>query len=153
GDIFIVMEYVRGESLAGILRRLRVQRRPVPVPIAVGIACGVLEGLHAAHEARTEEGEPLHIVHRDVSPQNILVGADGLARIMDFGIAKATRRLAVTRDDQLKGKVPYMSPEQLLGRSAVTDRRTDVYAMGAVVWETLAGRRLVEGRDFNSLVA
>jgi serine/threonine-protein kinase len=101
---------------------------------------GVLHGLHAAHEARGDHNEALGIVHRDVSPQNVIVGIDGVARVLDFGVAKAAGRLQTTRDGQLKGKLAYMAPEQVRGE-AVT-RRTDIYAASVVLWETLTCRRL-----------
>jgi eukaryotic-like serine/threonine-protein kinase len=110
----------------------------------------MLHGLHAAHEAKSERGAPLGIVHRDVSPQNVLVGLDGVPRVLDFGIAKAVTRIASTRNGQLKGKLAYMSPEQLRGASA--DRRTDVFAAGIVLWEALTGRRLFEGADQGELI-
>jgi serine/threonine-protein kinase len=106
--------------------------------------CGVLHGLHAAHEARSEQGELLEIVHRDVSPHNILVGVDGSARVLDFGVAKARGRSQTTRDGQIKGKIPYMAPEQV--RGSVT-RQTDIYAAAVVTWEALVGRRLFAGDD------
>jgi serine/threonine-protein kinase len=102
----------------------------------------VLSGLHAAHEARGEDGEPLAIVHRDVSPQNVLVGVDGLARVIDFGVAKARGRLHSTHNGEIKGKIPYMPPEQLYGEEL--DRRVDVYSAGVVLWEALAGKRLYD---------
>src|ERR1035441_9381963 len=104
---------------------------------------GALHGLHAAHEATSDRGEPLGIVHRDVSPQNIVVGIDGTALVLDFGVAKAVGRLQTTREGQLKGKMAYMAVEQL--RGARVARRADVYAAGVVLWETLVGRRLFEG--------
>jgi serine/threonine-protein kinase len=103
----------------------------------------MLRGLHAAHEARDENGEALGIVHRDISPQNVIVGTDGIARVTDFGIAQATSRVSPTQDEELKGKLAYMSPEQL-ARQPV-DRRTDMYAASVVLWEALAGRRLFRG--------
>jgi serine/threonine-protein kinase len=139
GELFLIMEYVQGESLAKLARR-----RPVPRTIVAGVMCGALHGLHAAHEARDERGEPLDIVHRDVSPQNILVGTDGVARVLDFGIAKASGRMQTTKEGHIKGKLSYMAPEQL--RGAVT-RRTDVYAASIVVWEALTGQRLFAGGD------
>jgi serine/threonine-protein kinase len=137
GELFVVMDYVHGEALSRIARSAG---GPIPPAIAASIISGVLYGLHAAHEARTDEGAPLHIVHRDVSPQNVLVGADGIPRVVDFGVAKAVGRLQTTREGALKGKISYMSPEQI-GSGAV-DRRTDVYAASVVLWEMLAGRRL-----------
>jgi serine/threonine-protein kinase len=101
---------------------------------------GVLHGLHAAHQAKSETGEALGIVHRDVSPQNILVGSDGIARVLDFGIAKATAQTSVTPGTQLKGKAAYMAPEQICGRALTPS--TDVFAAAIVLWESLVGRRL-----------
>jgi serine/threonine-protein kinase len=143
-EVFLVLEYVRGESLAGLLRAVIKANVMIPVPIAVSILIGALNGLHAAHEAVDEQGQPLDIVHRDMSPQNLIVGADGIARVLDFGVAKAAARLQTTREGQLKGKVPYMSPEQLRGQ---VTRQTDVYAAGIVLWETLACQRLFAGES------
>ena len=153
GEIFIVMEYVRGDSLAALLRAARKRGEPVPIPVASAIMIGVLAGLHAAHEARGERGEPLGIVHRDVSPHNILVGQDGLARLVDFGVAKAASRLQVTRGEQLKGKVSYMAPEQLAAGPKSIDRAADVFAAGAVLWELCASRRLFQGDDAGATIA
>jgi eukaryotic-like serine/threonine-protein kinase len=141
GELFLVMEYVHGESLSSLMRLLGGQ--PVPPAIAARIAADVLSGLHAAHNAKTERGEPLHIVHRDVSPQNVLVGADGMARVTDFGVAMAVNRMQTTQEGQLKGKLAYMAPEQL--REELVDRRSDVYAASVVLWEMLTGRRLHKG--------
>lgn len=143
GELFIVMEYVHGVSLSHLLQAMRAEDSAVPLKIAAAIVSGVLHGLHAAHEAQGEDGEPLALVHRDVSPQNILVGADGVARVLDFGIAKATDRLQTTRDGQIKGKLAYMAAEQLCGEAV--DRRADIYAAGVVLWETLTGQRLFGG--------
>jgi serine/threonine-protein kinase len=139
GELFLVMEYVPGESFARLWRTARDNGRPIPVPIVIAIMVGVLEGLHAAHDATNDRGEPLALVHRDVSPHNILVGTDGIARVLDFGVAKAAGRLQTTRDGQLKGKISYMAPEQVHG---IVDRTTDVYAAAVVLWEALTGRRL-----------
>jgi eukaryotic-like serine/threonine-protein kinase len=139
GELFLVMDYVRGESLARLLSgTATAEDRPLAV-LAAMIA-DTLAGLHAAHEAKNEQGADLAIVHRDVSPQNVLVGLDGVARVLDFGIAKAAIRLHSTRDGQIKGKLRYMAPEQIMQRPV--DRRTDVYAAAVVAWEVLAGRRL-----------
>jgi serine/threonine-protein kinase len=150
GELFLVMEYVQGETLSRLVRASVREGQPIPVRIACSIVAGTLEGLHAAHEAVSETGQPLGIVHRDVSPQNILVGADGVARVLDFGIAKATIRTQSTRDGQIKGKLPYMAPEQL--RGALVDRRTDVYSASVVLWEALAGRRLWEADNEAALM-
>ncbi len=144
-ETFLVMDYVRGPSLSSLLTAAARAREPVPIAIATGILAGVLAGLHAAHEACDKKGKPLGLVHRDVSPHNVLVGADGVPRIMDFGVAKAARRLHVTQEGQLKGKLSYMAPEQIQGGEV--DRRADVFAAGVVLWTTLAGRRLFRGDD------
>src|SRR6185436_2819753 len=126
--------------LSMLLRRSKESGVAVPVRVAVGILVDVLQGLGAAHAACDENGQALGIVHRDVSPQNVLVGADGVSRLVDFGVSKAAGRLQTTRDGQVKVKCAYMSPEQLRGREV--DARTDVYAAALVLWETLTGRRL-----------
>lgn len=138
---YVIMEYVHGESLARLLRASKQKGPPKPDVVA-SIVSGALRGLHAAHEARSERGEPLEIVHRDVSPQNILVGADGMSRLIDFGIAKA-RIHTTTLDGRLKGKLSYLAPEQVRGGRAT--RRTDIYSAGVVLWEALTGRRLFDG--------
>ncbi len=144
-EVFLVMEYVHGEALSKLIRAARRKGDLVPPAIATAIMAGALHGLHAAHIAKSERGEPLNIVHRDVSPQNILVGLDGVARVLDFGVAKAAMRAQSTRDGQMKGKVSYMAPEQLRGKGV--DRRTDIFAAGIVLWEALTGRRLFDGDD------
>ncbi len=143
GELLLVLEYVHGEALAQLLRTARKAKQPLPLKIVAAIASGMLHGLHAAHEAKSEHGEPLGIVHRDMSPQNVLVGVDGSARVLDFGVAKAVGRVVNTREGQLKGKLAYMSPEQV--HSGSVDRRTDIYAASIVVWEVLTGRRLFDG--------
>jgi eukaryotic-like serine/threonine-protein kinase len=138
---FIVMEYVEGDSLAGFLERSLARGTVTPVPIVLRIALDMLAGLHAAHELVDENGRALSLVHRDVSPQNILVGVDGVARLTDFGIARATSRLSSTREGQLKGKLAYMAPEYVQGDDLI-DRRADVFSAGIVIWEALATARL-----------
>jgi serine/threonine-protein kinase len=139
GQLLLVMDYVPGVSLAELLRRALDDRLPVPLAVASAIGCGILHGLHAAHEATDERGRPLGIVHRDVSPQNVLVGSDGVARLVDFGVAKAAGRLHTTVNGQVKGKLGYMAPEQL--RSGSVDRRADIYAAALVIWEAVTLRR------------
>jgi hypothetical protein len=151
GELFVVMEYVPGESLARLLRAVRTSKDMVPVPIAATIMVGVLHGLHAAHEAHDERGDPLRIVHRDVSPHNILVGTDGDAHLIDFGIAKARGRMQVTRQGQIKGKLSYMPAEQLLGQPL--DHRADIFAASIVLWEALTGQRLFQGSDDGEVYA
>jgi serine/threonine protein kinase len=145
GELLLVMEYVHGESLSRLLRAAWAAGERVPLPVGAAIMSNVLHGLHAAHEAKDEAGKPLDIVHRDVSPQNIIVGADGIARVIDFGIAKAVTSEEMTSAGTIKGKVPYLAPEQLEGDPAT--RRTDMYATAVVFWEVLAGRRLFQGED------
>src|ERR1700722_2616548 len=148
-DYLVVMEYVPGETLSRLLQVACKAEDPPPVHIVSSIMSGVLHGLHAAHQAKTEHGKPLCIVHRDVSPQNIIVGPDGIARILDFGIAKAAGQSSLTTGDQIKGKLSYMAPEQLGARApAGVDAsgrggtvRTDVFAAAIVLWGALVGRR------------
>ncbi len=139
GEIFVVLEYVHGETVHRLMHALPAGQR-VPLRIGCGIMFGVLLGLHAAHDARNEQGEPLHLVHRDVSPQNIIVGPDGVPRVLDFGIAKGFGRLRTTDEREVKGKLAYLSPEQ--GRGDDTDQRTDVYAASVILWELIAGVRM-----------
>ncbi len=140
GSLAIVLDLVVGVSLGVLLRASRERGQTPPLPIVGSILAGALRGLHAAHSATDELGKPFGLVHRDVSPGNILVGADGVARVIDFGIAKAAGRLQVTEAGMTRGNASYMAPEQLLGKKV--DRRTDVYAAGAVLWESLTGRQL-----------
>jgi serine/threonine protein kinase len=150
GEVFVVMEYVHGESLAQ-LRTAMIQAGRVADPrIVASVISGVLHGLHAAHEAKSEVGQPLNIVHRDVSPQNILVGIEGISRVLDFGVAKAIGRVQSTREGQIKGKLAYMSPEQLQGGNVT--RQADIYAAAAVTWEAFTGQRLFSGKDTGALV-
>jgi serine/threonine-protein kinase len=150
GELFLVMDYVHGEALGKLLRMAIDGGIPVTTRVIAAIASNVLDGLHAAHEARNERGDPLDIVHRDVSPQNVLVGVDGVARVLDFGIAKAAQRAhGTTREGQFKGKLPYTSPEQI-GQGKV-DRRSDVYAASVMLWEALTGKRLFPQVDFVQL--
>jgi serine/threonine-protein kinase len=150
GELFLVMEYVPGESLSRLVKRSRDAGTRIAPRYLIGLMCGALEGLHAAHEAKSEKGVPLGMVHRDVSPQNIHCGIDGIPRMLDFGIAKATNRVQETRTDQIKGKVAYMSPEQLA--KGPLDRRADVYSACVVLWEALTGQRLFKADDIPSLV-
>ncbi|HEX5657190.1 MAG TPA: serine/threonine-protein kinase [Polyangiales bacterium] len=144
-ELLLVMEYVHGESLVKLARLCASKGQAIPLEIACAIVADSLHGLHAAHEAKSERGEPLEIVHRDVSPQNILIGADGVARIVDFGIAKAAGRAQTTRDNVIKGKLTYMAPEQIEGKRVT--RATDVFAASIVLWELLTGDRLFLGRN------
>ena len=150
GELLLVMEYVRGESLARLVRIEGMRGRLVPPSITSAVVIGALHGLHAAHEATDDHGAALGMVHRDVSPQNILVGVDGMSRVIDFGVAKAAGRLQTTREGTIKGKIAYMAPEQLSGHHVT--RAADVYAMGAVLWEALTGKRLFQADSDAALV-
>lgn len=142
-EVFIVMEYVHGAALGRVVSAAKEAGVHLPARVVAKIVAEALHGLHAAHEAKSDQGEPLMLVHRDISPQNILIGADGTTRVVDFGIAKARARKFNTMDGKLRGKLKYMAPEQLRGGDV--DRRTDVYAAGVVFWEALTGQRLYEG--------
>jgi serine/threonine protein kinase len=150
-ELLLVMEYVRGASLSRLLRALAQKGERAPPRIVASILSGVLHGLHAAHEAKGETGRPLDIVHRDVSPQNVLVGTDGVARVLDFGVAKATGRWQSTRKGQLKGKIAYMAPEQV--STGTVTRKTDLYAATVVLWESLTGRRLFRAENEAKLIS
>lgn len=150
-DVVIVMEYALGVSLSRVAEIARRTNTPIPVDIAVGIVVGILHGLHAAHEAVGGDGVPLGIVHRDVSPQNVILGADGVPRLLDFGIAKARSRLTTTEDGVIKGKQGYMAPEQLLAEPVA--RETDVFGAAVILWELLAGERLFAADDARSSFA
>ncbi|MDC3981033.1 serine/threonine-protein kinase [Polyangium jinanense] len=144
GLIYIVMEWIDGEPLSQLARAAR-QKGGVPMLIAMRLCLNAALGLHAAHELQDELGTLVGLVHRDVSPQNILVTYDGVVKIVDFGVAKATAvsDTGATKDGQLKGKVPFMSPEQALGKAV--DRRTDVFALGIVLYQLLASKHPFRG--------
>lgn len=143
GELFIVMEYVAGVSLRRLFFEMTERGQQIPPEIAVHIVCGVLHGLHAAHNATDSDGSALELVHRDVSPENILVGSDGMARLLDFGMAKAMGRLHLTQPGLVKGKLTVMAPEQVQGKEV--SRRTDVFATGVVLWQALTSQRLIQG--------
>jgi serine/threonine-protein kinase len=142
-ELLLVMEYVHGESLLTLLRESSHRKSAVPTAISATIMASVLHGLHAAHEARNEKGEPLGIVHRDVSPHNILVGADGVTRVLDFGVAKAMQARQDTNPGTLKGKFSYMAPEVLHGERPT--RQADIFSASIVLWELITGRKLFAG--------
>jgi eukaryotic-like serine/threonine-protein kinase len=151
-EVCLVLEYVHGLPLSALLEAARAKKQQVPVGVALNIMLGTLSGLHAAHTALSDAGEPLGIVHRDVSPQNILVGSLGVAQLVDFGVAKANQRLhESTGEGSLKGKLAYMAPEQLEGREV--DARADIYSASVVTWELLTGRRFVSVREPAAIVA
>jgi serine/threonine-protein kinase len=144
-ELFLVMDYVAGESLAQLLRKAQAKKLPPPPAVVSSIIVDMLLGLQAAHEATSDQGQPLNIVHRDVSPQNLLIGTDGIGRVVDFGVAKAMFRTTTTEDGKIKGKLAYMSPEQLQGMAV--DLRSDIFAAGTVLWEALVGQRLFSRPD------
>jgi serine/threonine protein kinase len=152
GELFLVMEYVPAVALSHLLQSAQARGERAPAAVAAAIVADVLRGLHAAHEATDEEGHPLDIVHRDVSPQNILLGTDGNARVLDFGVAKATGRAAqATREGQVKGKFAYMAPEQVT--NVCVTRQSDIFAASIVLWEALTGRRLFQAESEPALLA
>ncbi|HEY6065072.1 MAG TPA: protein kinase, partial [Thermoanaerobaculia bacterium] len=143
GGYFIAMEYVEGTDLRTILRSGRELELPLPTSLAVYIASKVASALDYAHRRRDARGEELRIVHRDVSPQNILISYEGEIKLCDFGIAKADRKVSRTESGSLKGKLQYMSPEQAWGKPI--DHRSDLFSLGAVLHEMLTGERLFRG--------
>jgi serine/threonine-protein kinase len=151
GVPFIVMEYVEGASLAELRRELASSGRALDVRVAVLVVLDVLAGLAAAHELTDDSGRPLHIVHRDVSPHNVLIGSDGRARITDFGIAKAEDRIQTTRTHEVKGKLAYLAPERVDKRRTCTVQ-SDVFSAGVVFWECFAGRRLFRSEQMVDLL-
>jgi serine/threonine-protein kinase len=142
---FLVMEYIEGNHLGALLGRAAKKGERLPRPFVCRVLVDTLQGLGAAHRLTDEHGRPLKLVHRDVSPHNILIGTDGIARLTDFGVAKADVRMASTRAGQFKGKLSYMAPEQ--ASSNETDQRSDLFSVGIILWESLTGRRLFKGES------
>ncbi len=138
GGHYLAMEYLHGRTLRAI-QRSAAEHGPLPLGFAVGVVIEVAAGLHAAHEHRDADGQPLEVVHRDVSPSNAMVGFDGSVKLLDFGIARVSQHTRMTRAGTLKGKVGYMSPEQCRGERV--DRRTDVFGLGILLYELTVGRR------------
>jgi eukaryotic-like serine/threonine-protein kinase len=146
GVVYLVMEWVDGDSLSKLLRACEKKGVAIPHGVMCRIVADLCGGLHAAHELKDAQGKPLGVVHRDVSPQNILISTKGVAKLIDFGIAKARDRLSEdTSAGQLKGKVQYMAPEQALGQKI--DARADVWAMGAILYHLMAGKPAFEGEN------
>lgn len=137
---WIAMEYLHGEPLREVMRRTEELGTAMPPEIACRVIADAAEGLHAAHELLGKNGEKLGLVHRDVTPHNLFVTYDGVTKVVDFGIAKFSSRMSQTRAGTLKGKLAYMSPEQVQGEGI--DRRTDIFALGVVLWELTTGQRL-----------
>ena len=149
---FFTMEYVHGETLRGILQQSVALAKPIPLGCVLAIASGVAAGLHHAHTRHGIDGKPLGIVHRDVSPSNIMASFEGTVKLVDFGVAKATHRSAETRSGAVKGKISYLSPEQCRGNDV--DRRSDLFSLGIVLWEAISGTRLYRRTsDFDAMHA
>jgi len=147
---FIALEYVNGRDLRSIFDRMRSRGEALPIALACHVMMQVCEGLDYAHNKRDGQGRELHLIHRDISPQNVLIGYDGEVKLIDFGIAKAAGKASTTQAGILKGKFGYMSPEQV--RGLPIDKRSDIFAVGIVLYELLTGERLFVGEtDFSTL--
>ena len=146
----LAMEYVFGDSLAQILNRSNAERKPLTVCVMLEVVSKICGALHYAHELADDDGAPMNLVHRDISPENVLLGFDGIPRLTDFGIAKVTNRGWETQAGIVKGKARYMSPEQLMDRKL--DRRSDVFLLGIVLWEALTGRPLFKGSSVQDVL-
>ena len=144
-ELFLVMEYVEGVPLSFLIRHAKQRKRLIPLGVALRILCGALHGLNAAHEARDERGELMNLVHRDVSPDNVLVGVDGMPRLLDFGVAKALGQFHATREGEVKGKLAYITPEQVRGDQIT--RRSDIFSASVVLWEAMTGERLFKAKS------
>ena len=144
GILYMAMEWVEGDSLRTVIKEAK-RRRAIPAEMAVKIIADTAAGLHAAHELRGWDGELRNIVHCDISPHNILVGLDGQAKLVDFGVANATAHSDIDAGEKIKGKFGYMSPEQ--ASAGKIDRRSDVFALGIVLFELTTGERLFRGDD------
>ncbi len=151
GLFFMVMEYVEGETLSSLVRQLKKREEKLPVPVALQIAADACRGLAAAHALTDHDGTRVNLVHRDVSPHNLLVTMDGRVKVVDFGIMKAAGKRSSTLTGQLRGKLTYMSPEQARGEPV--DRRSDIYALGVILWELLAGTRFYRGETDSEVLA
>jgi serine/threonine protein kinase len=149
---FFTMEYVHGETVRALLHRSHGLRRPIPIASVLTVAAGAAAGLHHAHERIGIDGRPLGIVHRDVSPSNLMVSYEGHVKLVDFGVAKAAANSVETRSGTVKGKIAYLSPEQIHGRNI--DRRSDLFSLGIVLWEMLTTERLFRHpSDFETMAA
>src|SRR6201999_3529851 len=150
GIHFLAMEYVHGQDLRALLAKAGSEGKRMPLELALTIVAGAAAGLHHAHERRTSDGVPMGIVHRDVSPSNLMVGYDGAVKLLDFGIAKATMRSVETQSGIIKGKFAYMSPEQCRGRDV--DRRGDVFSLGIILYEVSTQHRCFRAdSDFDTM--
>jgi eukaryotic-like serine/threonine-protein kinase len=150
GTYFIVMEYVDGADLKAVMDHFKKTQSPIPVEAAVYIATRICQGLAYAHELKTGDGKPLQIIHRDITPANVLITRYGEVKIVDFGLAKASSQLAASDAGVIKGKFGYLAPETVLEKPV--DKRVDVFAVGIILWEMLAGKRLFLGEtDFQTV--
>jgi serine/threonine-protein kinase len=145
GTFIMVMELVEGDTLKGLVERGQARGVPMPLPAALHIAFGLARALDYAHTALDEHGRPLGVVHRDVSPHNLLLGRDGAVKLTDFGLADASVNATARSEELVGGKLGYLAPEVLLQRGS--DHRIDLFALGVVLWEMLAGRRLFQAED------
>jgi hypothetical protein len=145
GELFLVMEYIEGEPLSSVVAAAHAREGSLPLPIILHVLAEICEGLHAAHELKDEAGRPLNVVHRDVSPHNVMVAYEGQIKLLDFGVAKieAIDAEGRTKTGEVKGKTAYMSPEQAMGDAI--DRRSDLYSIGAVLFEAVSGRKMWGG--------
>ena len=147
GYFYIAMEYVHGRDLRSICERGLQVHHFLPLDLAVKIVAESACGLHYAHSQRAPDGSPLNVVHRDVSPQNVLIDMNGNIKVCDFGIARAEARLGETRTGQFKGKFAYMSPEQVIGDGKVFDHRSDIFSLGIILYEITVCTRLFRGKN------
>src|SRR5580704_8941440 len=146
GELFLAMQYVEGEPVSRVLAAAKTEGRGLDPIFVAWVLAEVCDGLHAAHELRDESGRPLRVVHRDVSPHNVMISYDGNVKVVDFGVARFDTGGHATRTGEVKGKMAYMSPEQALGEEL--DRRSDLFSVGAMLFECLTGRRMWgEGTD------
>ena len=144
-ELFIVMEYIEGVTLRHLLRDAAKRKRSIPLGVALKILAGALHGLQAAHDAKNEQGEPMELVHRDVSPDNVLIGIDGMPRLLDFGVARALGQYHNTRDGEVKGKLHYITPEQVRGEPITS--RSDLFSASVVLWEAMTTKRLFQAKS------
>ncbi|MBC7174193.1 MAG: serine/threonine protein kinase, partial [Polyangiaceae bacterium] len=150
GAPYIVMEYLSGESFSSVLAKAR-ELGGCPMWLAARVIHDAARGLHAAHELAGPDGRPMGVVHRDVSPQNIFVLYDGVTKVVDFGVARARGRLSVTQTDEVKGKLPYMAPEQYEDDNV--DHRADIWSLGVVLWEATTAKRLFRAANDAATIA
>jgi serine/threonine protein kinase len=150
---FFTMEYVHGETVRALMNRSHALRQPIPIASVLTIIAGAAAGLHHAHERKDTSGRALDIVHRDVSPSNLMISYEGAVKLVDFGVAKASHRSHETASGAVKGKIAYLSPEQARASSQI-DRRSDLFSLGIVMWELLTLERLYRrGSDFEQMIA